>query len=91
MVYRQRREHPPPRPAGFLLSLTRTWKSGDVIDLHLPLALRIRPSMDDPTMVSFFYGPVVLAGELGRDGMPASDIGGHTDNETARRFPCHFS
>ena len=26
-------------------------------------------------MVSIFYGPVLLAGELGKDNMPASDVG----------------
>ena len=46
--------------------------------------------MDDPTMVSFFYGPVVLAGKLGRDGMPATDIGGHSDNEACPPFPVPF-
>lgn len=79
-----------PATPGSYLSLTRDWKSGDVIDLRLPLSLRIRPSMDDPTMVSFFYGPVVLAGKLGREGMPASDIGGHTDNEHNPPFPVPF-
>jgi hypothetical protein len=79
-----------PATPGSYLTLTRDWKSGDVIELHLPLSLRIRPSMDDPTIVSFFHGPVVLAGKLGRDLMPASDIGGHTDNEKSPPFPVPF-
>lgn len=61
---------------GSYLSLTRTWKDGAVIAFTLPLSLRVRPSMDDPKTVSLFYGPVVLAGELGREGMPESDIAG---------------
>jgi len=59
---------------GDYLPVKRRWQSGDSIELALPLALRVRPSMDDPATVSLCYGPVVLAGELGRDGMPASDI-----------------
>jgi DUF1680 family protein len=63
------------RPGTFL-PIKRRWQTADVIELRLPLALRVRPSMDDPTTVSLFYGPVILAGELGRDRMPASDIAG---------------
>lgn len=61
---------------GIYLPVSRRWQSGDSIELTLPLSLRVRPSLDDPATVSLFYGPVVLAGELGRDGMPASDIAG---------------
>jgi len=72
---------------GTFLALTRTWRDGDVIDLQLPLAVRVRPSRDDPTTVSFFYGPVLLAGELGRGGMPESDIGGNTAQAKAAPWP----
>jgi DUF1680 family protein len=58
------------------LPIARRWQNGDVVELSLPLGLRVRRSMDDPTTVSLFYGPVILAGELGRDQMPASDIAG---------------
>jgi DUF1680 family protein len=61
--------------AGAYLALARTWKDGDQIELQLPLSLRVRPSKDDPNTVSFFYGPALLAGQLGRAGMPASDVG----------------
>ncbi len=62
---------------GAFLSLARTWKDGDVVTLELPLAVRIRPSMDDPTVLSLFYGPVLMAGKLGREGMPTTDMGSH--------------
>jgi hypothetical protein len=70
-----KRESTDARPGTFL-PITRRWQAGDVIELRLPLGLRVRPSMDDPTTVSLFYGPVILASELGRDTMPASDIAG---------------
>jgi hypothetical protein len=63
------------RPGAYL-PIQRRWQAGDVIELRLPLGLRVRPSMDDPATVSLFYGPVILAGELGRDQMPAGDIAG---------------
>jgi hypothetical protein len=59
---------------GRYVALERTWRNGDQIDLRLPLAVRVRPAMDDPNVVSFFYGPILLAGDLGTDGMPASDL-----------------
>jgi DUF1680 family protein len=70
-----KRESTDARPGTFL-PIKRRWQAGDVIELRLPLGLRVRPSMDDPATVSLFYGPVILAGELGRDTMPASDIAG---------------
>jgi DUF1680 family protein len=70
-----KRESTDARPGSFL-SVQRRWQAGDVIELRLPLGLRVRPSLDDPATVSLFYGPVILAGELGRDQMPASDIAG---------------
>ena len=69
---------------GEFLTISRTWNSGDVLELTLPLALRLRASMDDPETVSFFYGPVLLAGRLGREGMPASEIG---DNANGGKHP----
>ena len=55
--------------AGYL-TLTKKWKQGDVITLTLPASLRIEKADDDPSMVSIFYGPVLLAGELGKEDMP---------------------
>ena len=74
------------RPGSFL-PITRRWQSGDVIELRLPLELRVRPSMDDPATVSLFYGPIILAGELGREQMPASDIAGKDAFVNAPAWP----
>ena len=57
------------------IALRRQWKAGDVIDLTLPAGLRLEHARDDASMVSLFHGPVLLAGELGKDNMPASDVG----------------
>jgi DUF1680 family protein len=58
---------------GYLV-ITRIWQEGDTLDLTLPMAVRTRTAMDDPALVSFFYGPVLLAGALGRADMPPTDI-----------------
>lgn len=56
-------------PSGYL-SVNRIWETGDVLTLKLPAALRLERAKDVPSMVSVFYGPVLLAGRLGSDGMP---------------------
>jgi len=47
--------------------------------------VRLRPARDDKASVVVMYGPLVLAGELGREGMPDSDCNGnnvaHADNK----------
>jgi len=62
------------KPTSYI-SLRRQWKAGDVIDLALPAGLRLEQARDVSSMVSIFHGPVLLAGELGSDNMPASDVG----------------
>lgn len=54
--------------------VSREWRAGDVVTLQLPTSLRLERAKDVPSMVSVLYGPMVLAGELGRAGM-ASDVG----------------
>jgi hypothetical protein len=41
-----------------------------VVTLTLPAALRLEHAKDAPSMVSVFFGPVLLAGELGLENMP---------------------
>lgn len=58
--------------AGSYLELDRVWEDGDVITITLPMGLHLDRSMDDPSQVSLFFGPVLLAGDLGTGGMPSS-------------------
>jgi DUF1680 family protein len=60
--------------ASTFVSLKRQWIAGDAITLALPAALRIEKSKDNPEMLSVFYGPVLLAGALGRDNMMPNDF-----------------
>jgi DUF1680 family protein len=52
------------------LALDRVWHDGDEIEYHLPMTLRTEPLPGDPTTVSLLYGPLVLAGDMGADGLP---------------------
>ena len=55
------------------LTLARTWKSGDEIRVRIPMSLHLYRARDDKGLAAIFYGPLALAGELGREGMPESD------------------
>jgi uncharacterized protein len=46
------------------LTLNRLWKSGDKIELTLPMELHIDPMPDDETIQAAMYGPLVLAGRF---------------------------
>ncbi|PYV78632.1 MAG: hypothetical protein DMG96_06690 [Acidobacteria bacterium] len=48
------------------LALNRVWKSGDKIELHLPMRLHTHPMPDDSTVQAMMYGPLVLAGRFDR-------------------------
>jgi DUF1680 family protein len=52
------------------LTLSRQWNDGDKIAIRLPMSLHLRPARDKEDLISIMYGPVVLAGELGTQGMP---------------------
>ncbi|MBC8481663.1 MAG: glycoside hydrolase family 127 protein, partial [Planctomycetes bacterium] len=44
--------------------IDRKWKSGDTVELVIPMSLHYQAMADDPGMVAIMYGPLVLAGEL---------------------------
>jgi hypothetical protein len=55
--------------------LSREWRTGDVVEVRLPMTLRVAPLPGAPDVVAFAYGPVVLAGSLGSEGVtPAAQI-----------------
>ena len=49
---------------GSYLSLNRVWKTGDRIELNLPMGLHIDRMPDDETVQAVMYGPLVLAGRF---------------------------
>jgi hypothetical protein len=55
-------------PGGYL-TLTRTWKKGDRVEMELPMRLHIEAMPDDPNLQAVLYGPLVLAGDLGAEGL----------------------
>ncbi|MGU3317131.1 beta-L-arabinofuranosidase domain-containing protein [Sphingomonas sp. M6A6_1c] len=45
--------------------LDRRWQAGDRIRVTLPMRLQAEPTPDDPNMVAFTHGPLVLAADMG--------------------------
>ncbi len=56
---------------GSYVTIARRWKSGDRVDITLPMRLHQEAMPDDPTKVAILYGPLVLAGQLGNEGLAA--------------------
>jgi DUF1680 family protein len=52
-------------PVSSYVEIKRVWKSGDTVEITMPMALRLEPTPDVPTRVAILYGPLVLAGDLG--------------------------
>jgi DUF1680 family protein len=57
-----------PTPGSYL-TLNRVWKAGDKIEMSLPMHLSVEAMPDDPKTQVFLYGPLVLAGDLGSEGL----------------------
>ena len=64
-----------PTPGSYL-TLTRSWKTGDRIEMTLPMRLTVESMPDDPKTQAFLYGPIVLAGDLGSEGLTEQMIVG---------------
>lgn len=54
----------------------REWRDGDRIDVAMPMTLWTERLPHSSNFVAILYGPVVLAGKLGRDGLVDGDFRG---------------
>jgi DUF1680 family protein len=48
---------------GTYLTLARTWRDHDTIELRMPFSFDLTTVVDQPNVASVFYGPVLLAAE----------------------------
>jgi len=48
---------------GTYIQLSRTWKTGDVIEVKMPFQFHLDPLMDQQNIASLFYGPILLAAQ----------------------------
>ena len=56
---------------GSFIRISRKWKAGDRISARFPMSLRLEYTPDNPHKAAVCYGPVVLAGQAGKDNMQA--------------------
>jgi len=54
---------------GSYFVLDRSWRDGDRVEVRLPMRLHAQAMPDDPTVQAYMYGPLVLAGPLGKEGL----------------------
>jgi DUF1680 family protein len=48
--------------AGGWIALRRWWRTGDLLEVTLPMQLAFEPTPDHPSVQAALYGPVVLSG-----------------------------
>ena len=56
--------------------LERVWKTGDRVEVSLPMNLHVSAAPDDPSVQALMFGPMVLAGRLGSEGLTNAKIYG---------------
>ncbi|WP_436535236.1 beta-L-arabinofuranosidase domain-containing protein [Actinoplanes sp. HUAS TT8] len=56
---------------GTYLAINRTWASGDVVDISLPMALTTEATPDNAAVRAVRHGPIVLAGQFGTQNLTA--------------------
>jgi DUF1680 family protein len=65
---------------GACLSLKRAWKTGDVVEVNLPMKLRMEPLPGVADTAAVVYGPIVLVGALGHEVKPGENL--HVNERT---------
>lgn len=53
------------------INLTTRWKAGDNVEAEFPMELHLEYAHGDSTRAALLYGPIVLAGDMGTEGMEA--------------------
>lgn len=56
------------KPGSYVM-VEREWKNGDTVDVRLPMTLRLEAMPDGPKTIAILCGPIVLGGDLGKDGL----------------------
>ncbi|MFG1994478.1 beta-L-arabinofuranosidase domain-containing protein [Actinoplanes sp. NPDC048988] len=45
---------------GSYVSISRTWKPGDIVDITMPFSIRVERALDRPDTQAIFWGPILL-------------------------------
>ena len=74
-----------PNPGSYL-TISRVWSDADRVEMQLPMLLHTEAMPDDPSMQAILYGPLVLAGNLGAQGLTDQMIVGPMGPEL-KKYP----
>lgn len=56
---------------GSFVTIERTWRTGDRVDIQMPMSLRTEGFRDNPNRLAFLYGPIVLSAPVDpKQGIP---------------------
>jgi len=64
---------------GSYVSIDREWRDGDHVEIQLPMKLRTEPLPGTNNVFAVLYGPILLAGDLGTNGIPRQYARNQTD------------
>src|SRR5205823_5746917 len=65
---------PLPNPGTFM-PINAPWKTGDIIEIDLPMTLNTQLLPNTTDQVAITYGPITLVGLLGKKGLtPGADL-----------------
>ena len=53
------------------ISIKRNWENNDEVELEIPMTVHLEFLPDDASKFAIRYGPLVIAAELGKSGMPS--------------------
>jgi len=67
------------KPGSFMV-LNRAWKTGDVVEVDMPMELRMELLPGTTDTAAVVYGPIVLVGALGHEVKPGDDL--HVNERT---------
>jgi len=67
-----RKQAVPAKP-GTYVTVDREWRTGDLVQVRVPMSLRLEAMPDNPRVVALLYGPIVLAGDLGREDLSSAN------------------
>jgi uncharacterized protein len=69
-----------PSAPGSYIALERLWKKGDVVELEMPMEVRLELLPGTTDTAAVVYGPIVLVGALGHEVAPGEDL--HVNERT---------
>jgi DUF1680 family protein len=72
--------------AGSYVPIRRNWQAGDKVEIEFPMQLRAEALRGDPSQQALMYGPIVLAGDLGSEGLTLESHRGTPDEKVKNHY-----